>query len=84
VDAVVRVGEVAHVAITEVVLVVVHLAQEAAPQLLLSTPKTPALSPASGHRSRPKSHMIFILLVRILMMRLYERTIEQNVKGWGG
>jgi hypothetical protein len=46
VDAVGRVEEVAHVAITEVAVVVVLLAQEAAPQLLLSTPRTPAPSPA--------------------------------------
>jgi hypothetical protein len=72
VDAVVKVGAVALVATTEVAVVL--LAQEAAPQLLLSTPKTPVLSPASGHRSRQKSLKIFILLVRIL----YDASLRTN------
>jgi hypothetical protein len=65
VDAVVRVEEVAHVvAITEAVDV--RLAQEAALQLLLSTPKTPAPSPAWDHRSQPKVSHGLHLLVRTL------------------
>jgi len=52
VDAVVKVEEVAHVAITEAAVVL--LAQEAAPDLPPSTQKTPAPSPAWDHKSRPK------------------------------
>jgi hypothetical protein len=52
VDAVVRAEEVAHVAITEAAVVL--LAQEAAPALPPSTPKTPAPSPAWDHKSQPK------------------------------
>jgi hypothetical protein len=60
VGAVVRAEEVAHVAITEAAVVL--LAQEAAPEVLLSTPKIPAPSPAWDHKSQPKASHIFRLI----------------------
>jgi hypothetical protein len=80
VDAVVRAEEVALVAaITEEADVL--LAQEAAPALLLSTPKIPAHSQAWDHRSRPKVSHDLHLTGANFMMRLYERMIEQSANG---
>jgi hypothetical protein len=77
VDAVVKAEEVALVvAITEEADVL--LAQEAAPPLLLSTPKIPAHSQALDHRSLPKVSHDLHLTGANFMMRLYERMIEQK------